>query len=538
VNILDKPNVITFLVLIVAANVSLTFAESDETRVDLRSDHAAKQWIFLDSTARLADGELVLDGRKQISRAILKPWAWSDVALEAKFRVDAQPSAVLACGFVVRASDSGTYYYVHFDRTQAILVRSSPDVSWIEIRRVTGLDKPAGRWHAASLRASGEKLEVRLNGKLLFEARDSKLKSGRVGFYANQGLAHVRDIVVRGTKTRAKPDFPKPMKSFVHVCTDAGAGAYEAFPDVCRLRDGRLMCVFYAGYSHVSLPTEAHPKGGRASCVISSDEGKTWGRASVVYDGPDDDRDPSIVQLADGRLLCNYFTLERREPGSNAFDFVGSFVVTSRDAGKTWSKPQLIHRKYATSTPIRVLRDGRMILGLYAEKNGVARGAVTISDDGGKTWREPIDIDNSGAYLDAETDVIEISGGRLYAAQRGGKGHPMHWSISKDRGETWSPSRSIGFPAHCPYLHRSANGILLLAHRIPATSLHVSTDEGASWGKAIRVDSTSGAYPSMVNLRDGSVLIVYYEEGAGSSIRAKRFRVTKDGVRWIPPTAW
>jgi len=29
---------------------------------------------------------------------------------------------------------------------------------------------------------------------------------------------------------------------------DAGAGGYEAFPDVCRLSDGRLMAVFYAGY--------------------------------------------------------------------------------------------------------------------------------------------------------------------------------------------------------------------------------------------------------------------------------------------------
>ncbi|HOI44868.1 MAG TPA: hypothetical protein PLX50_04585, partial [Candidatus Aminicenantes bacterium] len=26
---------------------------------------------------------------------------------------------------------------------------------------------------------------------------------------------------------------------FVYVCRDAGAGGYEAFPDVCRLRDGR-----------------------------------------------------------------------------------------------------------------------------------------------------------------------------------------------------------------------------------------------------------------------------------------------------------
>ena len=40
------------------------------------------------------------------------------------------------------------------------------------------------------------------------------------------------------------------------------------------------------------------------------------------------------------------------------------------------------------------------------------------------------------------------------------------------------------------------------------------------------VDTVGGAYPSMVNLKDGSVLIVYYEEGPGSSIRAKRFRAT------------
>ena len=48
------------------------------------------------------------------------------------------------------------------------------------------------------------------------------------------------------------------------------------------------------------------------------------------------------------------------------------------------------------------------------------------------------------------------------------------------------------------------------------------------------VDTVGGAYPSMVNLKDGSVLIVYYEEGAGSSIRAKRFRATKTGIQWLP----
>jgi len=41
----------------------------------------------------------------------------------------------------------------------------------------------------------------------------------------------------------------------------------------------------------------------------------------------------------------------------------------------------------------------------------------------------------------------------------------------------------------------------------------------------------------MVNLKDGTVLIVYYEEGADSSIRAKRFRATRSGIEWLPPAA-
>ena len=93
---------------------------------------------------------------------------------------------------------------------------------------------------------------------------------------------------------------------FVHVCQDAGAGGYEAFPDICRLRDGRLMCVFYAGYGHIARPTPALPKGGRIASCISSDEGRTWSKAQTLYDGPDDDRDPStrLSRLASLTACC------------------------------------------------------------------------------------------------------------------------------------------------------------------------------------------------------------------------------------------
>lgn len=73
-----------------------------------------------------------------------------------------------------------------------------------------------------------------------------------------------------------------------------------------------------------------------------------------------------------------------------------------------------------------------------------------------------------------------------------------------------------------------------MAHRLPDTSLHYSTDECKTWSDTILVDHVGGAYPSMVTLKDGTILIVYYEEGAGSSIRAKRFQATPDGITWKP----
>src|SRR5436305_6649920 len=92
------------------------------------------------------------------------------------------------------------------------------------------------------------------------------------------------------------------------VCSGEAAGGYAAFPDVCRLRNGDLYCVFYSGYGHVSTPTARWPRGGRIMAVRSSDDGKTWGKPAVVMDTDRDDRDPSVACLKDGTLLLNWFT--------------------------------------------------------------------------------------------------------------------------------------------------------------------------------------------------------------------------------------
>ncbi|MBM4072128.1 MAG: exo-alpha-sialidase [Planctomycetes bacterium] len=318
-------------------------------------------------------------------------------------------------------------------------------------------------------------------------------------------------------------------KDYLFVCQDAGAGGYEAFPDVCRLRDGRLMCVFYAGYGHVALPSAQLPKGGRICFCTSKDEGRTWTKAQVLYDGPNDDRDPSIVQLKSGKLICNFFSLSRSKDPKKPFDGLGSWSVISDDLGQSWTKPVQISKTYYCSSPIRELSTGRLILGLYKENDKTAQGAVIYSDDGGKTWSKEIDIDNGGRRLDAETDIIELKDGKLYAAQR----DHMSFATSADGGKTWTVSRPIGFAGHCPYFLRTRDDIIILAHRLPKTSLHYSFDECRTWSKNVLIDDVIGAYPSMVNLKDGSVLVVYYEEGRGSSIRAKRFRASRQGIDWL-----
>jgi hypothetical protein len=136
--------------------------------------------------------------------------------------------------------------------------------------------------------------------------------------------------------------------------------------------------------------------------------------------------------------------------------------------------------------------------------------------------------------LDAETDFIKLRDERLYAALRGDR-VPMHYATSPDDGLTWSPVKEIGFSGHCPHLNRLSSGEILLTHRLPNTALHISRDEAKTWEGPYEIDSTIGAYGSTVELKDGSVLIVYYEEGQNSGIRAKKFKVTKDG---IAPVVW
>jgi hypothetical protein len=321
------------------------------------------------------------------------------------------------------------------------------------------------------------------------------------------------------------------------VCSGEAAGGYAAFPDICRLDDGQLLCIFYSGYGHISLPKDEWPKGGRIMGVRSSDEGKTWSAPAVLIDTTQDDRDPSVAKLADGTLLCNWFIYR---PDIKGKEGIKTVVARSADRGLSWSEPLeiMIDAPFwsACSAPVRILPDGNLILGLYHESadGSTAFGATIKSYDQGRTWKDLALIgEHSGVRLDAETDVIALKDGSLLAALRSDQSN-LHTATSADMGKTWSAVSDSGFKGHCPHLMRHSSGVILMGVRLPGTALYWTTDEAKTWKGPLQVDSHIGAYPSMLELNDGTVYFVFYEEGAGSSIRGVRLKVSGESVEVLP----
>lgn len=319
-----------------------------------------------------------------------------------------------------------------------------------------------------------------------------------------------------------------PDRFIQRISRGDAAGSYQAFPDACKLKNGEIVCVFYAGYGHVSLPSREYPRGGRICIVRSSDEGHTWSQPVVIYDSSDDDRDPHIAQLSDGTLVCTFFTYRQKAKGVHC----DTKAIFSYNNGQTWSgRATTVARSYATSAPVREFTPGRCLLGVYTEGAGGTYAAIAISTDGGKRWQDPIPLSKDCPALPdgTETDIIQLKNGSLLAIIRSDRVN-MHYCLSRDEGHTWTPPQDIGFKGHAPHLTRLSTGEILLTHRLPYTALHISRDDSRSWEGPYVLDEVIGAYPSTVELKGGSVLVVYYEEGEGSAVRAARIRLRQKGI--------
>lgn len=467
---------------------------------------------------------------------------YGDIDISVEFFIHPVGDGVKAPGLVYRARNQDEYYYIHYDlkNSQVVWVRSEAGQEWAEARRHRPFAMREGEWHTARVVCTGDEHQVYLDGNLLFTERDDAISAGVVALRTGQGRVSFRNLRLAGTAAELETPFTVRLAPFLTVCSDAGTGAYEAFPDVCMTHAGELLCVFYAGYGHVSVPNEALPMGARISMVRSTDGGKTWSAAETVVDTPIDDRDPSITQLSNGDLLVTYMSYDPgRRPGTHQV-----FTIRSTDGGATWGEPRRVPTPFdaneAVSEPVREMPDGRLLFPVYGSMLDQPQpryvSAVLESNDMGETW-ETLAFLRSAEYELSEPSLARMPDGRLLMLIR----PVMTWTESTDEGKTWTEPTPMPVSGDAPYLLLTSKDILLCGFRhrpTASTVLIYSRDFGRTWSDMILLDRVLGAYPSMVELPDGKILVVYYTEGGGSDIRAVFVKADEDEVRLLEREEW
>lgn len=336
---------------------------------------------------------------------------------------------------------------------------------------------------------------------------------------------------------------------------------YNGWPTVCRRANGQLVVTCSGGREGHVCPF------GRVEMMTSDDEGKSWSYPRVVLDGPIDDRDSGVVETMKGTLLVTTFTSLAYEPlltaanqGStwnqerlarwNAANSrlpadlrkqeLGVWIIRSTDGGLTWS-PKYDSLVNSPHGPIQ-LADGRL---LYAGKDlwrAGARVGVCESTDDGQTWRWLAEIaPRDGDKLDEYHELHAVECGRrilmhIRNHNPANKGETLQCE-STDGGQTWDKPKSIGawgLPSHLLTL-RDGRVVMTYGHRRAplGNQARISTDQGRTWSEPMIIsgDGASGdlGYPSTVELRDGTLLTVWYEAMKGSPnavLRQAKWRIS------------
>jgi hypothetical protein len=323
---------------------------------------------------------------------------------------------------------------------------------------------------------------------------------------------------------------------------------YCGWPTLARRGNGQLMVSWSGGREAHVCPF------GRVEFMMSDDEGKTWGSARVLTDGPIDDRDSGCLETDKGTILVTTFTslayvpqlkkAEAIEPGQpGAWDAdrlqrwkdvhyaltdqerqheLGVWMLRSIDGGKTFSKPYdcLVNSPHG---PIQ-LSDGRQ---LYAGKDLWRGGWVGVceSRDDGQTWQRLAEIPTRPGDLQEnyhELHAVQCPSGRIVAQVRNHNKQNAGETLqteSDDHGQSWTVPHSIGVWGLPSHLLRLADGriVMTYGHRRPpfGNQARVSDNEGDTWSAAVVIsgDGVGGdlGYPSTVQLGDGSLLSVWYE---------------------------
>jgi predicted neuraminidase len=319
-------------------------------------------------------------------------------------------------------------------------------------------------------------------------------------------------------------------------------------PQVARLGDGRLLCVF--GVSPKSGPS------GRVYGAFSADGARTWSKPQLLFSSQEYFFGDANI-LVDGDKVFVYATRVTRP---NRIEKAWTFVIRSGDNGQTWSQPEEIHipRQYTPGKQHNgiVLADGTYAMGiswdLWAEQGMAARteGEMVLASGllksrdglrwtlhGNLTTFIPKMTPGSTNGL-CEPAIVQLADGEIWMVLRSGGSH--HWeSRSVDGGATWSeprPSVLVG--------HNTPTALLRLAglphvvaawnqspvNRFPLV-IAISADGGRKFSTPKVLANPIGyqaSYPGLTQTRDGVIVAVWQQQRPDGGRDVRWARLTRE----------
>jgi len=220
---------------------------------------------------------------------------------------------------------------------------------------------------------------------------------------------------------------------------------------------------------------------------------------------------PVLFQPPGGPLLLFY------KVGPSPSTWWG-MLIKSEDGGKSWGEP--VRLPEGIFGPIKnkpvLLADGRLLCGVSTEDHGW-RVHMEWTADLGQTW-ERTDALNDGQTLEAiQPTILQHTGGRLQILCRGkGTGRIVEgWS--EDAGKRWSALGTIDLPNPNSGIDavtlRDGRHLLVYNHTPRGRSpLNVAvSDDGRRWQAAAVLEDSTGefSYPAVIQAEDGRVHITY-----------------------------
>ncbi len=323
--------------------------------------------------------------------------------------------------------------------------------------------------------------------------------------------------------------------------------------DLIKLKNGDLLLLMREASEHFA-------NDGDVVMVRSKDGGQTWGDKQVVSAIKDlDEREGCGIQLKDGTIVVGVFynnlytsdgtynwnsrdgntAIVSKEKDNDGRLSLGAHIVTSKDNGKTWSKPNYIQTtgmpfsniEGPTDAPIE-MPDGSLSMGVigYQFEGDTKNNASVMlrSTDKGKTWQylsamasDPGGI--LGGFL--EPGIVRTKSGRIIAGLRNAASEgAIYMTYSDDDGKTWVPvwkTEMIGHPVDLIQLTdgriMATYGIRPGRHTTPGgIRACFSRDNGKTWDINTEVQLRNDflnwdiGYPESIQMKDGHVLTVYY----------------------------